>query len=422
MRHAPLALACCLAGLVSGTPIATAGLSPAETAAGWRMLFDGETWEGWRSYRQDAPPAKGWAIEDGALRVMAGGGGGDIVTDEVFGDFELSLEFKVSHHANSGIIYRVDESQPYPWMTGPEFQILDDDRPEAENRLHSVGAVYDLYRPSADKPTKPSGEWNHARIRISDGVVKHFLNGAKVAQYDTHSEEWAAKIAGSKFRDMAGFGVQEKGRIALQDHGDDVWYRNIRVRDLDAPMPGEVAPLAVRAGSHQQFASNVNIDPAGVFTRPDDGRLVCAGTPKGYIRTVDTYDDFVLRLEWRFPEKGGNSGVLLRTVGPDTVWPDCVEAQLMSGNAGDFVNLSSGGMVTPRPERIFGRKSHHAENPVGEWNAYEIIAHGDEITLWVNGEKLNHATGCPTRAGTIALQSEGVPIEFRRIRLAPIGE
>ena len=237
MRRHPIAVA----ALAVACAPSLAPLTPAEEAAGWRMLFDGEPWAGWRAYRGAAPPSKGWVIEDGTLHVVAGGGGGDVVTAAVCGDFALSLEFRERPHAHSGIIYRVDESKPYPWMTGPEFQVLDDERPEADNRLHSVGAVYDLYVPSADKPTKPAGEWNHARIRISDGVVKHFLNGAKVAQYDMNSEAWAAKIAGSKFRDMAGFGVQEKGRIALQDHGDDVWYRDIRVRDLDAPMPGEVA-------------------------------------------------------------------------------------------------------------------------------------------------------------------------------------
>lgn len=408
------------AALLTVAPSVSAGLTPAEEAAGWRMLFDGETWDGWRGYRKEGPPEQGWAIEDGSLRVIAGGGGGDIVTDEVFGDFELSLEFKVSPRANSGIIYRVDESKPYPWMTGAEYQVLDDNSREAENGLHSVGAVYDLYEPVEGKPTRPAGDWNLARIRISDGVAKHFLNGVKVAEYDMNSEAWAETIAGSKFRDMAGFGVLERGRISLQDHGNDVWFRDIRVRDLDAAMPGEVRLFNGKDLSGWDAFLENGGDPAGTWS-VQDGVLVCSGEPNGYIQTEAEYEDFVLRLMWRYtPDAPGNSGVLLRTVGEDRCWPDCVEAQLMSGNAGDIINLTGGAIEMERASGRRGAKRHGAERAVGEWNEYEIVCEGDRLTLFVNGELLNEATGCPERAGTIGLQSEGVPIEFREIGLSPI--
>lgn len=407
-----------IATTVVTQPAHAADLSQAEQAAGWRMLFDGESWEGWRGYRKDAPPEKGWAIEDGTLHVKANGGGGDIVTEEIFGDFELSIEFKVASAANSGIIYRVDESLAYPWMTGPEFQILDD-AASHENQFpsHTVGSVYDLYIAAETKPVKLAGEWNNARIRISDGIVKHFLNGMKVAQYDMNSEGWTDKIARSKFRDMEGFGIQKRGRISLQDHGDDVWYRNIKIRDLDATSPGSTS-LFSESGDWETHISDPTVN-RDLFTLADEN-FMTSGALNGYARTRDQFDNFFLRLDWRFPEHAGNSGVLLRTVGPDTVWPDCIEAQLMSGNAGDIVNMTGEPMTLPRAEGRFGRKSHNAENPLGEWNTYEITAQGDEITLFVNGEKLNHATGCPTRAGYIALQSEGVPIEFRNIFLTPL--
>mgnify|MGYP001796796060 CR=1 FL=1 len=410
-----------LAATVIGVSATAADLTQAEQAAGWRMLFDGETWNGWRGYRKDGPPAQGWSIEDGTLHVRAGGGGGDIVTEDIFADFELSLEFKVASAANSGIIYRVDESQPYPWMTGPEFQILDDAAShERQFPSHTVGSVYDLYIAAETKPLKLAGEWNTARIQISDGIVKHFLNGMKVAQYDMNSEEWADKIARSKFRDMKGFGVQEKGRISLQDHGDDVWYRNIKIRDLDAVPVGATEILRDRS-TDNWFAYFGNAEAAEpLISTSGNPVLRISGEPKGFLRTTQKHDDFILRLDWRYPEEAGNSGVLLRSIGPDKVWPNCIEAQLMSGNAGDFVNMTGERMTMPRAEGRFGRKSHNAENPLGEWNTYEIIAQGGEITLFVNGEKLNHATGCPTRAGYIALQSEGVPIEFRNILLIPL--
>ena len=419
------ALSVCAVLAASVAPLLAGDLTPAEKASGWRMLFDGETWEGWRGYRKDAPPEKGWVIEDGSLHVRAGGGGGDIVTEEIFEDFEFSLEFKVASAANSGIIYRVDESRPYPWMTGPEYQILDDvASPENQFPSHTVGSVYDLYIAAENKPRRLAGEWNTARIRIEDGVVKHFLNGMKVAQYDMHSDAWKQKIAQSKFRDMEGFGLQEKGRIALQDHGNDVWYRNIKIRDLSddhAAHDGAIDLLGQGVGSHIELVSeDGDVTPGSTFSRGEGGTLICTGEPKGYIRTTDKHKDFILRLDWRYPDEAGNSGVLLRSVGPDKIWPNCIEAQLMSGSAGDFVNLSDGSMDMPRAEGRFGRKSHNAENPLGEWNTYEIIAKGGEITLSVNGEMLNHATGCPTRAGYIALQSEGVPIEFRNIYLVPL--
>jgi hypothetical protein len=406
-----------LAGFVS---VSMAELSAAERAAGWRMLFDGGSWAGWRSYGKDAPPARGWEIEDGSLRVIAGGGGGDIVTEEEFGDFELCLEFKVSPNANSGIMYRVAETRDYPWQTGPEYQVLDDARDEAKNRLHSVGAVYDLYLPADDKPVRPAGAWNEARIRIRDGVAQHFLNGAKVAEYDMKSPEWAARIAGSKFAGYEGFGVQPRGRIALQDHGDDVWYRNIRVRDLDGENGAAVFNGRDLSGWGHFLTGEA--DPSMTWS-VEDGAIVCTGSPNGYLKTEGVYRDFVLRFQWRWSpvtKRAGNSGVLLRTVGEDKCWPDCVEAQLMSGNAGDFVNLSGAAMEMPRAEGRFGRKSHGAERPIGEWNEYEIVCEGDRIALFVNGEKVNEASGCPERAGVIGLQSEGAEIHFRAIEVRSI--
>lgn len=408
-----------IATLVS---VSHAGLTPAERAAGWRMLFDGETLDGWRGYRADAPPAQGWEVEDGTLRVIAQGGGGDIITADQFGDFELSLEFKVSHHANSGIMYRVTEEHGAPWMTGPEYQVLDDDRPEANDRLHSVGAVYDLYLPSADKQVRPAGEWNEARIRIREGVVQHFLNGIKIAEYDINSEDWASRIAKSKFRVYEGFGVRPRGHIALQDHGDDVWYRDIKIRELDKPMPGEVTLFNGRDLSGWDHYLKGDADAADTWS-VEDGVIVCTGAPYGYVKTEGEFEDYVLSLQWRFsPEtkQAGNSGVLLRTVGEDKCWPNSVEAQLHSGNAGDFWNLTGETIQVPRPNGRNGKKSHHAERPIGEWNEYVIVCDGGRVTLFVNGERLNEATGCPERAGTIALQSEGVEIHFKNIRLAPI--
>jgi hypothetical protein len=159
----------------------------------------------------------------------------------------------------------------------------------------------------------------------------------------------------------------------------------------------------------------------------DGGRIRCSGVPNGYIRTTADYKDFVLTLEWRWAEQPGNSGVLLRVVGPDKIWPKTVEAQLMSGHAGDFW-LMDGAILDTDPARTDPKAANHrlkmkaAEKPVGEWNVYEITVHGGWVLLKINGVVVNEGTGAEEVAGKIALQSEGAPIEFRNIRLAPIAE
>jgi len=156
--------------------------------------------------------------------------------------------------------------------------------------------------------------------------------------------------------------------------------------------------------------------------------LICKGRPLGYIRTLKDYSDFVLKLEWRFnpvTKQAGNSGVLLRIVGPDKIWPRCIEAQLMSGSAGDFWLIDEAQLTTP-PERVDPNAPRHRlhthsnENPIGQWNTYEILCHGGRVRLKVNGEVLNEGTGADIRSGKIGLQSEGAEIHFRNVRLRPI--
>jgi hypothetical protein len=153
-----------------------------------------------------------------------------------------------------------------------------------------------------------------------------------------------------------------------------------------------------------------------------DGVIRCKGRPNGYIKTEKKFTNFVLKVQWRWPERPGNSGVLLRQVGDDKVWPKSIEAQLMSGNAGDFWLIDGAKLDTP-PDRVDPKAARHRlkvkanEKPLGEWNEYEITADKDKVTLKVNGEVLNEGTGAEEVAGPVLLQSEGAPIEFRNIRI-----
>ena len=204
-------------------------LTPQEAAAGWRLLFNGRTMDAWRGFRKAGMP-DGWKVVDGALTRVASDG--DIITREQFTDFELSLEWRVESGGNSGVMYRVTEQAETAYRTGPEMQVLDDARhPEGRSRLTAAGALYGLY-PAPEGAVKPAGQWNAARILVDGNRVEHWLNGVKMVGYELLSRDWEVKVAASKFNEWPGYGRAARGHIALQDHGDLVSFRNIKIRTL----------------------------------------------------------------------------------------------------------------------------------------------------------------------------------------------
>ena len=205
-------------------------LTDAERAAGWQLLFDGVSTTGWRGFRQPSMPAAGWLIADGAL--THADGGGDIVTTAEFSNFELTLEWQISAGGNSGIMYRVSEDVDATFLSGPEFQVLDNGRhPDGASALTSAGACYAIYPPTSDV-TRPVGSWNLARI-VADGThVEHWLNGVKIVDYELGSADWVARVQASMFRNVPTYGRAAGGPIALQDHGDRVAYRGIKIKRL----------------------------------------------------------------------------------------------------------------------------------------------------------------------------------------------
>jgi uncharacterized protein YceK len=207
-------------------------LTAAERAAGWRLLFDGRTTQGWRGYMRDTMPS-GWAVVDGALTRVARTR--DIMTVDQFEDFELVLEWRLDpaqQGGNSGIFYRAIEGPPQIYFSAPEMQILDDaTHPDGRSPLTSTGSNYGLDAPPPGL-VKPLGEWNTVRIVIDDDRVQHWLNGVKAVEYVLGSPEWTAKVAKSKFAQWPEYGKAARGHIGLQEHGSRVAFRNIKIREL----------------------------------------------------------------------------------------------------------------------------------------------------------------------------------------------
>lgn len=215
-----------------------------EAKNGWKMLWDGKTTNGWKGARLDAFPEKGWVIENGELTVLSSGGeesaaGGDIVTTVPYGDFELRVDFKLTEGANSGIKYYVDtDINKGPGSSiGLEYQVLDDDKhPDAKLGNHegsrTVASLYDLIKADPSKPIHPIGEWNTAYIKSKDNHVEHWLNGAKVLEYERKSDDFRKLVSESKYAKWKNFGELDEGRILIQDHGDRVTYKNIKIKSL----------------------------------------------------------------------------------------------------------------------------------------------------------------------------------------------
>jgi hypothetical protein len=212
---------------------------------GWISLFDGKTTNGWHTYGKTSI-GRSWKVDDGALHLDAASKkgfqteeGGDIVTNDEFENFDLKLEWKISPKGNSGVIFYIHEDAAqyqYPWQTGPEMQVLDNGtpttpgHPDGKLYTHRAGDLYDLL--ASKEAIKPVGEWNQAEIVANKGKLDFYLNGEHTLSTNMWDDNWRQMVAISKFKDMSGFSTYKKGRIALQDHGNDVWFRNIRIKKL----------------------------------------------------------------------------------------------------------------------------------------------------------------------------------------------
>jgi hypothetical protein len=226
-------LACHPAGKSTSTSTVPAG-----TNDGWQVLFDGASKNAWHIYNSKSDGAA-WKVQDGILYLdpgarKSGAGGGDLVTNEEYENFDLKLEWKIDSAGNSGIIFLTQEDPKYSatYLTGPEMQIIDNNgHRDAKINKHRAGDLYDLIT-SSPETVKPAGEWNMVEIISNKGALEFHLNGTKVLATTMWDDAWKKMIAASKFKQWAGFGTYKKGRFALQDHGNTVWFRNIKIKKL----------------------------------------------------------------------------------------------------------------------------------------------------------------------------------------------
>jgi hypothetical protein len=229
----------CTSMLMVATPSLVAAetvnqVTQEEQAGGWKLLFDGQTTHGWRGFKKQSFPTSGWVVEEGWLHCL-GKNGGDVVSEQEYDQFELQWEWRIESAGNSGVKYFVLESRPGSGAIGHEYQMVDDrlnEDAKDPSGKRVTASCYDVLKPLATVTSKPVGEVNQSRVLVKGNHVEHWLNGVKVLDYECSSDAVKAAVAASKFKTTAGFGERQKGRILLQDHQSQVWFRNVKIRDL----------------------------------------------------------------------------------------------------------------------------------------------------------------------------------------------
>ena len=301
----------CLTG-VTLTPLSAAdGLTESQRRSGWETLFDGESFEGWRNYRREGV-SDGWVIDDQGVLTCRGRGAGDLITERQYGAFELMLEYRLTDGANSGVMFHVRETDGPAWHTGPEIQLFDSaGRPNAEKS----GWLYQLYRPApprtddSDEPLdaeRPAGEWNQLYLRVSPEQSEVCLNGMLYYRFVKGSDDWERRVADSKFAKLDAFAAADSGHIALQEHGDEVAFRNIKIRvpgddgEVPQPIDGRLPLVAELAFPQLKWEGWEAIDDAGriralrileLTTPRDDSDRLFASSQAGRIYVFENRRD-----------------------------------------------------------------------------------------------------------------------------------
>ncbi|MDR1865958.1 MAG: DUF1080 domain-containing protein [Bacteroidales bacterium] len=391
-------------------------LTEAEKAAGWELLFDGQTLNGWRDYNGTGLTAP-WTVEDGTLTALGKGddSNGYIVTEKQYENFEFIFDWKIAEGGNSGVLYHVVERPQYkvPYVTGPEFQIIDDvNFPEKLEDWQSACADYAMHVADSAKKPKAAGQWNTSKIVFDNGHVEHWLNGEKVVEFEAWTDDWFARKGSGKWENAPEYGLAHKGLISLQDHGDRSWYRNLKIREL----PRKPKEVSLFNGTDLTGWDVYGTEKWYV----EDGLLICESGPDkgyGYLATREYYDDFELTADFK-QDANGNSGIFFRSYVSEGVrvsgWQ--VEVAPPNNDSGGIYESYGRGWLVQIPDE--------KENvlKMGEWNTMRIAVKDDQVTTWLNDvlmvdlkdEKIGKAQG------RIALQIHdggGIKVSWKNLKL-----
>ncbi len=394
-------------------------LSPQEEQEGWKLLFDGQSLEGWKNY--NAPGVIGWTVTDGCL--AASGTGADqmgyIITEKEYDNFELVWEWKIAAEGNSGVLYHVTESEKFktPYLTGPEYQLIDDiGFPQKIEDWQKTGADYAMHiADPATKKLNPVGVWNSSRIIFDNGHVEHWLNGEKIVEFEAWTPEWFKLKESGKWAMAPEYGLSETGHICLQDHGSKVWFRNIKIKEL----PKKEKPK-VSLFNGTNLTGWIAYGTEKWYVK--DGLLVCESGPDkkyGYLATEKYYKDFDLSVDFK-QIANGNSGIFFRST---------VEGTKVSGWQVEVApkNHDSGGIYESYGRGWLHQIPDEKENILkqGEWNTMRIKVVGPEVTTWLNGTEMTHLNDSLIgRAnGRIALQIHdggGIKVQWKNLIIKPL--
>lgn len=400
-------------------------LTKAETADGWQLLFDGTSLKNWRDYNGDSLTMP-WHVVDGCIQAKGKGSEatGYIVTDRQYENFILDWDWKLSCGGNSGMLYHVMEDSYFktPFITGPEFQLIDNDGWEAQNaptRLEPwqrLGVDYAMHLPNPDSLfVHPQGKWNSSRIVWDNGHVEHWINGHKILEFEAYTDDWFARKNSGKWKDAPEYGLARRGVICLQDHGYPASFRNIKIKEL--PHRTNSKPIELFNGKD---LSGWEVYGTEKWYVDEKGNLVCeSGEDKqyGYLATRDYYNDFDLTLQFK-QEANGNSGVFFRSFIEPPVkihgW-QCEVAPKNHDTAGIYESYGRGWLaqIPDDKENILKPDA---------WNTLRLRVEGNRVQTWLNDEPMTDLTDAKIGAaqGRIALQIHaggGIKVLWRNIIL-----
>jgi len=395
-------------------------LTDQETVDGWILLFNGKNLDGWRDYAGHGVIGP-WTVEKGSLAALGKGSDstGYIITEKEYKNFIITFDWRISEGGNSGLLYHVVERPEYkvPYVTGPEYQVIDDAGfPQKLEKWQMAGADYAMYiSDSTKKSLNKTGSWNTSKIVFDNGHVEHWLNGEKLLEFEAWTDDWFSRKSSGKWDFAPEYGLARSGHFALQDHGSRVWYRNIKLKELpDKP------------GSENLF-NGKDLTRWTVYGKElwfvQNGELICESGPEkqyGYLGTRKYYDNFDLSLEFR-QESDGNSGVFVRSYIKKGVeisgWQ--VEVAPPGKDTGGIYESYGRGWIARIPdekENILRKE---------DWNTMRIKVTGNNITTWLNGEKMADLNDdqIGQGKGRILLQIHeggGIKVRWRNILLTEL--